>query len=59
LANALYFASTNSTKLPNIKISEVDVTGLRGIEEVEQSRVHWDEKTKSSPVYPLFLNPSD
>jgi len=59
----LYFSSVNSTKLPNIKISEVDVSGIRSIEEVAQSRGHWDEEGKSatavSPVYPLFMNPSD
>jgi|TARA_B110000285_G_C15138959_1_gene629318 hypothetical protein len=57
----LYFSSVNSTKLPNIKISEVDISGIKTIEEAAQARGHWEEEGKNatavSPVYPLFMNP--
>ena len=59
----MYFSSVNSTRLPTIKISEVDISGIRTIDEVAQSRGNWDEEgknaTKGSPVYPLFMNPAD
>lgn len=59
----MYFSSVNTTKLPAIKISEVDASGIRSIEEVAQSRGTWAEegktKTSAAPVYPLFTNPAD
>jgi hypothetical protein len=51
------------TKIPTIKITEVDFSGIRSIEETTQSRGHWDEEGKNETavtlVYPLLMNPAD
>jgi len=62
LANSLYFTVAKGSKLPNINITEVNLSGIPN--ELKQTHLKWEEKKDPSrkaqlAVYPIFLNPED
>lgn len=60
LANALYFSSTNSTKLPNVRITETEISGTHPLSSILKQQLSWKcNAEKDTAVYPKFLNPED